>query len=56
MSCIAVRVCFVCWAGDLYQAKENFGLALSLNANYEKAKSWQRKVRRYHNTTHAGGR
>ncbi|CAM9408782.1 unnamed protein product [Scytosiphon promiscuus] len=30
--------------GDLQQAKTNFELALGLNANYEKAKSWQRKV------------
>lgn len=35
---------FVC-PGDLLQAKTNFELALGLNANYEKAKSWQRKVR-----------
>ncbi|CAN0433470.1 unnamed protein product, partial [Ectocarpus sp. 8 AP-2014] len=30
--------------GDLHQAKINFELALDMNANYEKAKSWQRKV------------
>ncbi|CAM9967119.1 unnamed protein product [Pylaiella littoralis] len=30
--------------GDLHEAKTNFELALGLNANYEKAKSWQRKV------------
>lgn len=30
--------------GNLHQAKTNFELALGLNSNYEKAKSWQRKV------------
>ena len=39
-------VCVFGWAGDLYKAKENFERALGLNANYEKARSWQRKVRR----------
>lgn len=31
-------------SGNLHEAKINFELALGLNANYEKAKSWQRKV------------
>lgn len=31
-------------SGNLHEAKTNFELALGLNANYEKAKSWQRKV------------
>lgn len=46
---VAVYVVFVIrllfLAEDLHQAKENFELALGMNANYEKAKSWQRKVR-----------
>lgn len=43
-----VAHCFFCSQsfspGELHQAKANFELALGLNAAYEKAKSWQRKV------------
>ena len=35
----------VMFIGDLNEAKVNFDLALELNPVYEKAKSWQRKVR-----------
>ncbi|CAN0112120.1 unnamed protein product [Ectocarpus sp. 6 AP-2014] len=41
--------------GDLHQAKINFELALDMNANYEKAKSWQRKVHQELNCPEVNG-
>ncbi|CAM9170445.1 unnamed protein product [Ectocarpus fasciculatus] len=41
--------------GDLHQAKINFELALDMNANYEKAKSWQRKVHQELNCPQVNG-
>ncbi|CAB1118630.1 unnamed protein product [Ectocarpus sp. CCAP 1310/34] len=41
--------------GDLHQAKINFELALGMNPNYEKAKSWQRKVHQELNCPEVNG-